>query len=132
MRKVRKDSHGRVLRTGEFERYDGIYVFQKTVCGNKKTIYASSLEALRQKVSEAIEYRFDELGKNLKSITLDKAFERFMLSRIIRNTTAYVQRNLYDHYIKKRLGKKKVNEITHSDIRQLLMEHSLNRFNCVQ
>ena len=51
----RKDSKGRVLRTGESERADGSYDYRYTDENHKRrSIYASTLEDLRRKEAELI------------------------------------------------------------------------------
>ena len=45
----RKDSKGRVLKTGESERKDGLYQYRYTEAnGERKTIYANNLNDLRK------------------------------------------------------------------------------------
>lgn len=44
----RKDTRGRVLRTGESQRPDGSYQFRWSEGGERRTRYAPTLEALRQ------------------------------------------------------------------------------------
>ena len=48
----RKDSRGRVLRTGESQRPDGSYQFRWSEAGQRRTRYAPTLEELRQKEDE--------------------------------------------------------------------------------
>ena len=49
----RKDSKGRLLRTGEGERKDGTYCYRYTDKSHKRhSIYAPTLEELRRKVDE--------------------------------------------------------------------------------
>ena len=57
----RKDSKGRVLKTGESERKDGLYQYSYTEPGGqRKTIYANNLNDLRKKESEI--QKLTELG----------------------------------------------------------------------
>ena len=57
----RKDSKGRVLKTGESERKDGLYQYRCTEPGGqRKTIYANNLNDLRKKESEI--QKLTELG----------------------------------------------------------------------
>ena len=53
----RKDSKGRVLRTGESERKDGLYQFRYMQNGKRETIYASDLKELREKAQKALELK---------------------------------------------------------------------------
>lgn len=46
----RKDSKGRVLRTGECQRKDGYYMYQyQDLNGKRRTIYSKDLPKLREK-----------------------------------------------------------------------------------
>lgn len=57
----RKDSKGRVLKTGESERKDGLYQYRYTeLSGIRKTIYAKNLPDLRKKEVEI--QKFLQLG----------------------------------------------------------------------
>lgn len=50
MSEKRKDKSGRILRTGESQRKDFIYQYRYTdVLGKRQTIYASTLQELREK-----------------------------------------------------------------------------------
>ena len=53
----RKDTRGRVLRTGESQRPDGSYQFRWSEGGERRTRYAPTLEALRQKEDEIARQR---------------------------------------------------------------------------
>ena len=56
----RKDSKGRVLRTGESERKDGLYQFRyEDISGKRQTIYDRDLNELRKKEKE-IQKQLDE------------------------------------------------------------------------
>ncbi|MBQ3193931.1 MAG: integrase DNA-binding domain-containing protein [Oscillospiraceae bacterium] len=53
MSERRKDSKGRVLRTGESERKDGLYQFRyEDISGKRQTIYDRDLNELRKKEKE--------------------------------------------------------------------------------
>ncbi len=49
MAEKRKDSKGRILKTGETERSDGRYQYRFTQNGRRYTLYASTLKELREK-----------------------------------------------------------------------------------
>ena len=56
----RKDSKGRVLRTGESERKDGLYQFRyEDISGKRQTIYDRDLNELRKK-EKGIQKQLDE------------------------------------------------------------------------
>ena len=48
----RKDSKGRILKTGESQRKDGIYMYRYSdIRGKRKTIYSNDLKELRERSS---------------------------------------------------------------------------------
>ena len=51
----RKDNKGRILKKGESQRKDGVYMYRWTdVNSERKTIYASDLNELRQQENEIL------------------------------------------------------------------------------
>ena len=69
----RKDDKGRVLKTGESQRKDLIYQYRYTdILGKRKTIYAATLEHLREKekcvlkeMEDGIDYAAEQMAKVL-------------------------------------------------------------------
>ena len=59
MSEKRKDNKGRNLFTGESQRKDGSYMYRFSVAGKRKTIYAPTLNELRQK-EKAIRQDIDD------------------------------------------------------------------------
>ncbi len=74
----RKDSKGRVLKTGESERKDGLYQYRYTESGERKTIYANNLNDLRKKEQEI--QKLTDLGVSYfeGSMTVTKLLERYL------------------------------------------------------
>ena len=60
MAEKRRDKKGRVLKTGENQRKDGIYQYRyKDIWGKTQYIYSSDLDELREKEKE-IQKKIDE------------------------------------------------------------------------
>ena len=75
----RKDSKGRVLKTGESESKDGLYQYRYTEStGERKTIYANNLNDLRKKEQEI--QKLLELGVSYfeGSMTVTNLLERYL------------------------------------------------------
>ena len=92
MSQNRKDSKGRVLRTGESQRKDLIYQYRyMDVHGKRQTVYSSDLKELREEekviqknLDEAIDYAAGE-------ITVRALVERYIgLKKGVRQGTKYV------------------------------------------
>ena len=77
----RKDTRGRVLRTGESQRPDGSYQFRWSEGGERRTRYAPTLEALRQKEDEIARQRLLGRLSTGGSATVGQLVERHMLLR---------------------------------------------------
>lgn len=74
----RKDSKGRVLRTGESERKDGLYQFRYMLNGKRQTIYASDLKVLREKADKALELKKSGLRYSNASISVTELVRKYI------------------------------------------------------
>lgn len=72
----RKDSKGRILKSGEYERKNGRYEYRTTQNGEVYTITATSLQELRTKEKE-LEKKLAQ-GVRPKSITLETAIDYYL------------------------------------------------------
>ena len=67
MSKRRKDNKGRVLKTGESQRKDGVYQYRYTDArGRRQCVYATTLQELRQKendiqIDDGIDYEAGQI-----------------------------------------------------------------------
>lgn len=79
MSQKRKDNKGRILRTGESQRKDGIYQYRYTdPCGKRGTIYDRDLNALRIK-EKAVQRVLDAEGNYSQgSITVYKFVKKYV------------------------------------------------------
>ncbi|HAU87902.1 MAG TPA: site-specific integrase [Lachnospiraceae bacterium] len=88
MGKQRKDNKGRILKTGESQRKDGLYQYRYTdLDGKRHTVYDPDLKTLRDKEFE-IEQQLRSGGRPVSNITLLELLHRYVdLNRSIRETT---------------------------------------------
>lgn len=119
----RKDTNGRVLKTGESQRKDGSYMFRKMYKGQTICIYASSLNELRHKEDEINEDIY--LGINIwqKAEPLKWWIERMLsLKYNIKETT----KELYDGYFRVLCRYSfldtKIDEITESKLKMFYIQ----------
>ena len=117
----RKDFQGRVLRKGEIQRKsDKRYVYTFTdIFGKRKSIYATTLKALRVKEDELKKDQLDGLDVYLaKQATLNFVFDRYLsLKRNLRNKTRINYEYMYNHFVRYTIGKRKIADIRYSDIK---------------
>lgn len=89
MSEKRKDSKGRILRTGESQRKDDSYQYR--YLDNRKerrTVYASTLQELREKEDEIAKSQFNNIDYVIGKITVEKMIERHLsLKQNLRPTT---------------------------------------------
>lgn len=118
---VRKDKKGRIFRKGEGYRQDrNSYIYQyKDECGIKRTIYAKTLEELREKEQKLTWESMNNIRSYVAGhTTLNQAFDRYMsLKYNLKETTRANYLYLYDHFIRSSLGKRLIRDIRYSDIK---------------
>ena len=74
----RKDSKGRVLRSGESQRKDGRYDFRYTdACGKRRSVYAETLQELRKKEDEITASRSANVNYREGGATVLELVERY-------------------------------------------------------
>ena len=75
----RKDTRGRILKTGESQRKDLIYQYRYTdSCGKRHTVYAPTLEGLRKKEKEINRTEMDGASYHDGGITVVELLERYI------------------------------------------------------
>lgn len=121
----RKDKKGKVLRKGESQKKNNLYMY-RWVDNNKKRqcCYADSLEKLREKEKEIEKNMM--IGISRTSITLGEQIEIYLQTKSnLAKTTKSNYQYYYEHSIKEsKLGKMKVTDIKKSDILLFYKYHS--------
>ena len=75
----RKDNKGRILKTGESQRKDLIYQYRYTdFRGKRQTVYASTLQELRQKEKEIQKQIDDGIDYEAGQITVIELLEKYI------------------------------------------------------
>lgn len=86
---VRFDSHHVRLRTGEVQRKTGSYMYRWTdKLGKRNTIYAATLEDLREQEERILVDQHDGIKANIKNVTVNDVYELWcQLKRGIKDST---------------------------------------------
>lgn len=129
----RKDGKGRVLRKGEhYRKADGRYSYIYTdPLGKQRTIYANSLVTLRQKEEALIRDQMDGLDVYVAgSADVNFLFDRYISTKTeLRDTTRANYMYMWDHFVRKTMGRKIIKDVKYSDIlffyTDLLQNHHL-------
>lgn len=137
MSEKRRDSKGRLLRNGEVQRQDGLYMFRYTdPNGKRKTVYSwklvdtdkapegkRSVLALRDIEKQVLRDLDDGIRTgDANSITVNALFKSFMDLRVdLKETTRCNYICLYDSQVREEIGGRKIRNIRFSDIQKLYM-----------
>lgn len=121
MAEKRKDSKGRVLKTGESERKDGSYQYRFTKNGKRHTVYASTLKQLREKEEEVQKANILHIQYARGNMTVKELLEWYMStkSNLCQGSIGTYTTDL--HRIEKHsdLMDIKIKDVTTADIREL-------------
>lgn len=125
MSNKRKDNRGRVLRTGESQRKDGTYDYRYTdTKKNRCSVYAATLEELRQKETEIQRMQSDGVSYAAADITVLELLERYinMKQRAVRYTTRSGYKFVQSVVAKYDFGDLKIRSIKMSDAKLWFIE----------
>ena len=118
MAEKRKDSKGRILRTGEYQRANGLYQYRyKDTNGKLKAVCSIDLTELREKEKQIQKDIADGIISD-NNLTLNDMFEKHMSGK--RELKASTRENylyMYNKYVFDTLGKRKIADIKYSDVR---------------
>ena len=123
---VRFDSHHVRLRTGEVQRKTGSYMYRWTdKLGKRNTIYAATLEDLREQEEQILVDQHDGIKANIKNVTVNDVYELWcQLKRGIKDSTMKNYIYMYELFVKPTFGKKKLVQVKKSDVRFYIMANT--------
>lgn len=113
----RKDHKGRILKTGESQRKDLIYQYRYTdFRGKRQTVYAPSLQELRQKEKEIQKQIDDGIDYEAGQITVIELLEKYIgLKKGVRYNTKVGYQFVLNLVKKEDFGYRKISTIKVSD-----------------
>ena len=120
LRHVRFDSHHVRLKTGETEKSTGGYEFRWTTRdGKRKSIYAPTLERLRELELELEIDKRDGIKADHKAMTVNDCFKLWKeLKRGIKDSTFKNYIYMYEMFVMPTFGKKRVVQVQKSDVKR--------------
>ena len=131
----RKDSKGRVLRVGEYERSDGRYVYRFTnTKGKPEFIYSWRLiesdaqpkgkpicESLRELEKAAQKDVLDGIERT--KVTLNDRWDKYIESKLeLKQSTATNYKYMYNKYVRDDIGQLPIKSITYSTCKKFMNE----------
>ena len=115
----RKDSKNRVLKEGEYQRENGSYEFKwHDKCGKRHSVYAKSLEELREKELDVLKDIVYGIKADGKKLTINDLYTRWCeLKRGLKDNTFQNYKYMYETYAQDKIGRIKIVDVKKSDIR---------------
>lgn len=115
----RKDNKNRVLKEGEYQRTNGSYEFKwRSKDGKRHSIYAKTLEELREKELDVLRDVLDGINIDKKALTINMLFYRWIeLKRGLKHNTFQNYNFLYRQYVEPDFGKMRIAELKRTDVR---------------
>lgn len=119
-KRIRKDTKGRVLHKGETYRRDKqLYCFCYTdLLGKRHSLYAPDLGKLRERERQLEQNKLDSIelyafGK----VDVNFVFDRYISTKKdLRSSTFSSYCYIYERYVRKGFGKKKIVDVRYSDV----------------
>ena len=116
----RKDKDRVVLRKGESQRKSGVYDYRWTTRdGKRHSVYANTLEELREKEEQIWADRRDGIKTEARCTTVNEVFDLWkQLKRGLKDNTYQNYMYLYETYVRPSLGKLRVQSLRKSDVKR--------------
>ncbi len=116
----RKDSEGRVLKENETQRKDGTYMYRwRTSSGKRETIYAPTLEKLREKEDNIQRDKYDGIRTDAKNVTLNEVFDLWkIMKKGLKDNTFQGYMNTWERFVRDDIGQNRIVTLKKSDIRR--------------
>lgn len=116
----RKDNKGRVLKEGEGQRRDGSYDYRwRSSDGKRHSIYAKTLEELREKEQKIQKDKSDGIKVEAKNITVNDVYELWkQLKKGIKDNTFQNYCYMYEQFVYPSFGDRKLSTLKQSDVRR--------------
>jgi len=115
----RKDNKNRVLKEGEHQRANGTYEFKwKDKRGKRRSVYAKTLEELREKEIEVLRDVLDGIRSDKKDLTINDLYNLWeQLKKGLKDNTFQNYKYMYTQYVEPDFGHTKIVDLKRTDIR---------------
>jgi len=118
----RLDNNRIALKKGESQRANGTYDYRYvTRDGKTHSIYAKTLEELREKEAKIVVDVYDGVRTDGNMLTVNDVFERWCdLKRGLKNNTFCNYKYMYNMFVRETFGKRRVKDVRKSDVKAFL------------
>ena len=116
----RKDSKGRVLKENKSERKQGGYQYRwRSSDGKRHTVYAPTLNELREKEASIQRDKSDGIRTDAQSTTVNDIYDMWKhLKKGLKNNTFVNYMYMYEQFVRQGFGELKVAKLRKTDIRR--------------
>ena len=120
MAEKRKDSKNRILKDGEYEKTNGTYEYRwRDKNGSKHSIYAKTLDELREKEADTLRDLLNGLKYVDKNLTINDMYERWVdIKRGLKDNVFQNYQYMYTQFVKPKFGKTKLCVVKKTDVRK--------------
>ena len=115
----RKDSKNRVLKEGEYQRANGSFEYKwRDKRGKRHSIYAKTLEQLRDKEKNVIRDALDGIRLDGKDLTINDLYHLWLqLKRGLKDNTLQNYKYMYTQFVEPDFGYTKIIDLKRTDVR---------------
>ncbi len=115
----RKDSKGRVLKEGEYQRSNGSYEYKwRDKRGQRHSVYAKTLEELREKENDVLRNVLDGIRTDKSKLTINDLFYLWVqLKRGLKDNTFSNYKYMYQLFVEGNFGETPIVDLKRSDVR---------------
>ncbi len=115
----RKDSKGRVLKEGEYQRSNGSYEYKwRDKRGQRHSVYAKTLEELREKENDVLRNVLDGIRTDKSKLTINDLFYLWIqLKRGLKDNTFSNYKYMYQLFVEGNFGETPIVDLKRSDVR---------------
>lgn len=126
----RLDKNRVTLRKGESQRADGIYDYRwSTPDGKRHSIYASTLEELREREEQIIIDKRDGIKTEIRLITVNEVFDLWCdLKRGLKDNTFQNYKYMYNMFVRPTFGKLRIASVKKSDVKRFIIRLLMKRY----
>ena len=116
---VRFDDKRTRLKTGEIQRKNGTYEYRWTTRdGKRHSVYAPTLDKLREYEEQVIVDRHDGIKTDVKALSVNDVFDLWCnLKRGVKDSTMKNYIYMYEMFVRPTFGKKRLVTVKKSDVR---------------
>lgn len=115
----RKDNKNRVLKEGEYQRSNGTFEYKwKDKRGKRHSVYAKTLEELRDKEVDVLRDALDGIRSDKKELTINDLYNLWVqLKRGLKDNTFQNYKYMYTQFVEPDFGKIKIADLKRTDVR---------------